>query len=150
MLDEMNERAGRIVVGIDGSECSMAAMRWAMAQSSLTGSTVEVVAAWQEPAMYGLAYASSPALYEGDSMATITEKLVRECVVAVVGELDHPVEVPVRVTQGHPAQVLLDAATGARLLVVGTRGHGGFAGLLLGSVSQQCVQHATCPVVVVP
>lgn len=61
-----------------------------------------------------------------------------------------PVPVLTRVLHGHPAQVLLDAAGGTQLLVVGSRGHGAFAGMLLGSVSQHCVQHASCPVVVVP
>ncbi|MFI9100990.1 universal stress protein [Streptomyces fildesensis] len=64
--------------------------------------------------------------------------------------LDRSVEVPARVVEGHPAEVLLAAAAGAQLLTVGTRGHGTFAGILLGSVSQHCVQHAPCPVVVVP
>jgi hypothetical protein len=61
-----------------------------------------------------------------------------------------PVQILTRVLHGHPAHVLLDAASGAQLLVVGSRGHGAFAGMLLGSVSQHCVQHASCPVVVVP
>jgi nucleotide-binding universal stress UspA family protein len=65
-------------------------------------------------------------------------------------EDDHPVLVSTRVMEGPAAQVLLDAGRGAELMVLGSRGHGAFAGMLLGSVSQHCVQHATCPTVVIP
>jgi nucleotide-binding universal stress UspA family protein len=65
-------------------------------------------------------------------------------------ELDHPVEVAIRVVEGHPVHVLMDAARKAQILVLGSRGHGTFTGILLGSVSQHCVQHAPCPVVVIP
>jgi nucleotide-binding universal stress UspA family protein len=68
----------------------------------------------------------------------------------MVGQQDKPVAIRATVVRGHPAQVLLETATGAYILVVGSRGHGTFAGMLLGSVSQHCVQHAGCPVLVVP
>jgi nucleotide-binding universal stress UspA family protein len=150
MADQANEHDRRIVVGVDGSQCSKTALRWAMAHAWLIDATVEAVSAWQDPAMYGFAYGWAPASFGGDSIAAITEKALDETVVEVAGQPDQPVDVVTRVVQGHPAQVLLEAAIGAQLLVVGSRGHGTFAGILLGSVSQHCVQHAPCPVVVVP
>jgi nucleotide-binding universal stress UspA family protein len=140
----------RIVVGVDGSEGSKTALTWAMTQARLSGATVEAVTTWQDPAMYGFSYGWALVAYEGDSIATIMTKVLDEAITEVSGQLDRPVTVLPRVIEGHPAQVLLDAADGAQMLVVGSRGHGTFAGIMLGSVSQHCVQHAPCPVVVVP
>jgi len=93
MAQHTDERPSPVVVvGVDGSACSQAALRWGLAQAELT----------------------------------------------------------IRVDEGHPVQVLMDAARTAHLLVLGSRGHGTFTGILLGSVSQHCVQHAPCPVVVIP
>ncbi|MCW2639979.1 MAG: universal stress protein family [Dactylosporangium sp.] len=150
MADQANEHDPRIVVGVDGSQCSKKALRWAMTQAWLIDATVEAVSAWQDPAMYGYSPGWTPAMYGDESIAAITEKTLGETVAEVAGQPDQPVDVVTRVVQGHPTQVLLEAATGAQLLVVGSRGHGTFAGILLGSVSQHCVQHAPCPVVVVP
>ncbi len=139
----MTGQERRIVVGVDGSESSKAALRWAIRQAKLTGSTVDAVAAWRFPSTYGLAPGddSAPDL-EGDAKSALTEALNE------VSGL-YP-EVPVRplVTEGHAAEVLLRAAKGADLLVVGSRGHGGFASAMLGSVSLNCVLHAHCPVLV--
>jgi nucleotide-binding universal stress UspA family protein len=82
--------------------------------------------------------------------AAVTEKYLHASVAGAVDEIRPDVQVVTRVVQGNPAQVLLDAAAGAQMLVLGSRGHGTLAGMLLGSVSQHCVQHAPCPVVVVP
>jgi nucleotide-binding universal stress UspA family protein len=150
MHDQSDDVTGRIVVGVDGSGGSKVALRWAMSQARLTGSTVEAVAAWQEPAQYGYGYGWPPAAYEGESIATITAKVLDATIAEVSALTEQPVAVLARVVEGHAAQVLAEAATGARLLVVGSRGHGTFAGIMLGSVSQHCVQHAPCPVVVVP
>jgi nucleotide-binding universal stress UspA family protein len=150
MVDQANEHDRRIVVGVDGSQCSKAALRWAMTQARLIDATLEAVNAWQDPVMLGYSYGWAPALFEGNSIPTITEMILDETVADVEAQEDRPVEVHTRVAQGHPAQVLLEAATGAQLLVVGSRGHGTFAGILLGSISQHCLQHASCPVVVVP
>ncbi|MEU7875982.1 universal stress protein [Dactylosporangium sp. NPDC049140] len=150
MNDRREPHDRRIVVGVDGSIHSKTALRWAITQARLVGATVEAVSAWQHPAMVGYAFGGIPINYEGDSIAAITDKVLTETVADVTGQQDQPVEVRTRVLQGHPAQVLLEAATGADLLVVGSRGHGTFAGMLLGSVSQHCVQHAPCPVLVVP
>jgi nucleotide-binding universal stress UspA family protein len=150
MTDQTADSGRRIVVGVDSSPNSRTALRWALAQARLTGAGVDAVAAWQEPAVAGDVSGWSPLMFDGDSLAVITEKALAETVGDVVGQQNEPVHIATHVVQGHPAQVLLRAADGAQLLVVGSRGHGTFAGILLGSVSRHCVQHAPCPVVVVP
>jgi len=138
-------------VGVDGSPCSVKALRWAIIQAQLMGAKVEAVASWQDPVASGYySYGYSPVFIDDEDWAAITGKYLQEAVAGAVDDLHPDVQVVTRVMQGHPAQVLLDAAVGAQLLVVGTRGHGTLAGMLLGSVSRHCVQHAPCPVVVVP
>jgi nucleotide-binding universal stress UspA family protein len=140
----------RIVAGIDGSESSVSVLRWAIRQAALTSATVDAVIAWHYPDLaasggYGLAAGGIEPAYDFQESA---EKIIA----GVISSTHDPAsDVPVRarVVQGHAAQVLLGASAGAGLLVVGSRGHGGFAEALLGSVSQHCVQHASCPVVVV-
>jgi nucleotide-binding universal stress UspA family protein len=150
MTDRTGDRDRCIVVGVDGSPNGTVALHWAMTQARLTGARIETVTAWHDPAMIGYSYGWSPVMYEGASVAAIAEKILTEAVADLVAQQDDPVEIRTRVVQGHPAQVLLEAATGAQMLVVGSRGHGAFASMLLGSVSQHCVQHACCPIVVVP
>jgi nucleotide-binding universal stress UspA family protein len=150
MTDQTAYHDRRIVVGVDSSPNSKTALRWAMAQARLTGASIEAVAAWQEPPTTGYSYGWLPDMYDGDSLAAITEKVLAETLADVAGQHAEPVEIRTRVVQGHPAQVLLEAADGAQMLVLGSRGHGAFAGMLLGSVSQHCVHHPPCPVVVVP
>ena len=137
----------RIVAGIDGSESSVSALRWAIGQAGLTGATVDAVIAWHYPDL-AAAGMGAGALEPTDGFRESAGKIVAD---AINSALDPASDVPVRarVAQGHAARVLLDASARADLLVVGTRGHGGFAEALLGSVSQHCVQHARCPVVVV-
>ena len=138
----------RIVAGTDGSPSSMSALRWAIRQAALTGAAVDAVMAWCYPAAAG-GYGWAPTGMEGSfDFRENAEKVLAD---AIGTACDPGSEVPVRarVLEGNPAQVLLDAADGADLLVVGSRGHGGFAEALLGSVSQHCVHHAHCPVVVI-
>lgn len=149
MTDQASEQDRRIIVGVDSSPGSTAALRWAMIQARLTGGQVEAISTWQNPAVYGYPYGWVPDT-SGAELAAINARILDETVAVVAADLDQPVEVRTRVVEGHPAQVLTDAAAGAALLVVGSRGHGTFTGMLLGSVSQHCVQHAHCPVVVVP
>lgn len=136
----------RIVVGVDGSAPSVAALRWALAEARTHGAVLEAVTTWEMP----FAAAGEAGLYVG----TWNEDLGAEAgrrLDEVIDALDAGgVEVRRVVEYGAAAQVLLDRAAGADLLVVGARGRGGFAGLLLGSVSQQCATHAVCPTVVVP
>jgi nucleotide-binding universal stress UspA family protein len=138
----------RIVVGVDGSLAAQQALAWAVRQAELTGASVEAVIAWHYPVVIGgMPYPPLAVLEEADfgRFATIT---LSDAISAAVPK-DTPVRVSPAVREGNAAQVLLDAANNADLLVVGSRGHGGFAGALLGSVSQHCVHHAPCPVVII-
>lgn len=139
----MSVQERRIVVGVDGSEPSKLALRWAIRQAKLTGGSVDAVIAWRFPSNYGWApYPAEVPDLEGTAKHTLIAAL------AEVSGLDPDVLVRPIVTEGHAAGALLDAARGADLLVVGSRGHGGFTSALLGSVSMQCVLHARCPVLV--
>ncbi len=132
----------RIVVGVDGSEESKEALRWAVRQAELTGSSLEVVMTWELPVTpYGVwtDYDAS-----GDTREEL-EATVQE----TLGNFDQN-DIVLEALEGRPALALLKSAEKADLLVVGCRGRGAFAGLLLGSVSQYCATHASCPVVVVP
>ncbi len=150
MIDQTEAHDGRIVVGVDGSASSKTALRWAVTQARRVGVPVEAVSAWQQPVTVGYPYGWSPDIHDGDVIATVAKKVLAEAVAEVAGQQDEPVEIHTTVVHGRPAEVLLEAAVGAQMLVVGRRGHGTYAGILLGSVSRQCVQHATCPVLVVP
>lgn len=146
----MSAREGekpRIVAGVDGSPSSIEALRWAVRQAELTGGTVDAVITWQYPmAAGGLGWAPTSGLDDTDYA-----ELAAKALNAAVSEVDPAATAPVHqvVLAGNPAQALIDTAVGAELLVVGSRGHGGFTEALLGSVSQRCVHHARCPVVVV-
>lgn len=134
----------RIVVGVDGSDSSIAALQWAARQAELTGSVVQAVTTWEWPTAVGWAAAPVPEEYQpaNDAQRVLDESLqpVRDA---------HPnVVFRTTVVEGHPAPVLVEASRGADLLVVGSRGHGQFAGMLLGSVSEHCVGSAHCPVLV--
>jgi len=132
----------RIVVGIDGSPSSIAALQWAANQAELTGASLEVLMAWEWPYAYGW----SPVPNDYDP-ARDSKKLLDAALVPI--REAHPgTSIQATVIEGHPAPQLVKAAHGADLLVVGSRGHGEFAGMLLGSVSEHCVTNATCPVLV--
>lgn len=133
----------RIVVGVDGSPSSMAALEWAANQAELTGSTLDVVAAWEWPMTYGAPFAL-PSEY--DPAADARREL--DDAIATARTAHPKVQFRPVVVEGHPAPALVDASRGASLLVVGSRGHGEFAGMLLGSVSEHCVTKAHCPVLV--
>ena len=136
--------SGRIVVGVDGSSHSEEALRWALGQARLTGQPVDAVTSWRIPVSFGEAAGALMGIdWRGEATRTL-EKTVAE----VVDPADAD-RVSQRAVQGHPAQVLLDAAADAALLVVGSRGLGGFTGKLLGSVSQHVGTRAASPVVVV-
>ena len=138
----------RIVVGVDGSQSSLAALKWAIRQARLAGGSVDAVTAWEYPAGAGGFGWSPGAAFATTDLASVAEKALSEATATALAGADG---VPVRqlVREGHPARVLIDATVGADLLVVGSRGHGGFAGMLLGSVSAHCVRHASVPVLVI-
>ena len=150
MIAQEQAQDRRIVVGVDNSAGSAHALRWALAYARQTGGSVEAVTAWQVPAMYAYAYGWTPTGIDNAGIIRYAEKSLTETVTQVLGAEDNPVAVTTRVIDGPAAQVLLTAGKGAELLVLGSRGHGAFAGMLLGSVSQHCVQHAACPTVVIP
>jgi nucleotide-binding universal stress UspA family protein len=134
---------GRIVVGVDGSASSLAALDWAARQAEFTGSSLELVMAWEWPTSYG-----APFVFQTDwNPAADATKVLDEAVAEV--RAAHPgVDLHTSVVEGHPAPTLVGASKGAQLLVVGCRGHGEFAGMLLGSVSEHCVTNSHCPVLV--
>jgi len=141
--------AGRIVVGVDGSQGSRAALRWAVGQAELTDSSIEAVIAWTFPAA-AAGFGLGPMVPE-DS-ADFYEELAAKHLQSAITDSVEPgceVEITPAVRRGPAAEVLLDSAGGADLLVLGSRGHGGFAAMLLGSVSQHCVRHARCPVAII-
>ncbi len=137
------QRAGRIVVGCDGSPAGTAALGWAAGMAESTGATVEVIATWQWPTGYG----AGPMFPSGYDPSADAARIVREAIGTAA--TDHPaVEFVPLVVEGHPAKVLVDASRGAELLALGSRGHGEVGGLLLGSVTAHCAAHAHCPVLV--
>ncbi|MEV3936804.1 universal stress protein [Glycomyces sp. NPDC049804] len=137
---------GVVIVGVDGSPSSRRALRWAVEQAEATGKRVVAVQAWQVPAMYGTGAMVMPGVDWGEEARTALESTVA----SAVGK-ESRAAIEQRVVEGHPASALLDQVGDADsdLLVVGSRGHGGFVGMLLGSVSLHVVAHARCPVVVV-
>ena len=133
---------------MDGSEGAVQALRFAIEEARIRGAELRAVSAWHvPPAVYGAGWA--PASTDLDEFRKLAEASLRESV-AEAGATEAGIEVTPVVREGHPVDLLLAESEGAALLVLGTRGLGGFKGLLLGSVSHQCANHATCPVVIVP
>ena len=146
-LTRSEDTMERIVVGIDGSEVSRRALRWAIAEAGMRGATLDVVHSWHMPYVGGYPYAGVPfdtASFESEAQQLLDEAVDSEDTTALP-EPAHRILV-----LGSPAQVILETAKGADLVVMGSRGLGGFKGLLLGSASHQVAQHAGCPVVIVP
>jgi nucleotide-binding universal stress UspA family protein len=140
---------GKIVVGIDGSEAAKNALRWALEEARLRSAEIVAVHAWEAPPAM-----PEPGPAPGFDLVEILpeveeagERLVKAVVEGVVGD-DSDVTVEPVAIQGPAASVLVEAARDADLLVVGSRGHGGFTALLLGSVSQQLAHHAPCPLLI--
>lgn len=151
----MTQRSDRIVVGLDGSTSSRAALAFALQDAARRGAAVEVVTAFEVPGYWDAIYRAlppddGPSLDEArDAVRTEVDKVVDDVRASLVGEMPQLPPIAVTVIGGSAADALLRAARAADLLVVGSRGRGGFTSMLLGSVSLQCVLHATCPVTVV-
>jgi nucleotide-binding universal stress UspA family protein len=154
---------GTIVVGIDGSAGSDAALRWALAEARLRGSNVRVVHAYQRPLLpladagFGPAGGAAAPAVLTENLETLREAAEREALKLIddaIGRADRGstdgLHIERAALEGPAAQVLIESARAAELLVVGSRGRGGFLGLLLGSVSHQCAHHPPCPVVILP
>ena len=139
-------RPGRIVVGVDGSEPSLEALRWAGRQASLTGASLEAVMAWEMPGHWG--WGGLPGLPEDFDM----EEPAAEALSEAVGKAlpaDQARTVSQVIVMGNPTEAILERGEGAELIVMGARGLGTFRATLLGSVSHSVMLHAACPVVVV-
>lgn len=133
----------RVVVGVDGSPSSLEAIDWVGDYAAATNAPVELVAVWDWPNSYGWAIP----LPEGYNPSADAERVLSESSARLLA--GHPgLSVTTKAVEGHPAQVLVALSNGARLLVVGSRGHGQFAGMVIGSVSEHCAAQAHCPVLV--
>lgn len=136
----------RIVVGVDGSAGALAALRWAVVEARLREAEVDAVHAWSYPPLTSVPGLVPPPTFARGELADRAQTILDQACDSVDGRqvvLNRVVE------EGSAARCLLDTAKGADLLVVGSRGRGGFAGLLLGSVGQHCATHAPCPLVIV-
>jgi nucleotide-binding universal stress UspA family protein len=149
-MKSVKERNGLIVVGVDSSEGAKAALRFALDEAKLRQATLRVVHTWQ----FGYIGVRGIEGYSPVAGADLGElrrsaEVALDAVLHEVAPDANGVAIERHVSEGAPATILVDESRKADLLVVGSRGHGGFAGLLLGSVSQQCAHHASCPVVIV-
>jgi nucleotide-binding universal stress UspA family protein len=146
---------GKIVVGVDGSPGSVAALAWAVAEGRLRGASVHAVHAWELPLAPGeagsyVAVGEPSSEHDLEAVGRTLEATADEALRESVRGVDTTgVELRSESVEGRPADALLGAAEDADLLVVGSRGRGGFKGLVLGSVSQRVAHHARCPVVIV-
>jgi nucleotide-binding universal stress UspA family protein len=146
-MSASNDTAPRIIVGVDGSPPSVAALRWAVHHAELTGGSIDAIIAWEFSLVAsGFGWAPNQA-FDDTSYCELATKTLN----AAVGDVNPPPAIVVNqmVLEGNPAKVLLNTAKDADLLVVGNRGHGAFVDALIGAVSVRCLHHATCPVVVV-
>jgi nucleotide-binding universal stress UspA family protein len=134
----------RVVVGVDGSASSVAALRWAGRVAAALGAEIDVVTVWEYAGTH-----PDVTLVAGGAQRDDAMRRVESAAAEVFGD-DRPVGTRLLVLSGNsPAKTLIEASRDAEMLVLGSRGHGGFVGLLLGSVSAACAEHASCPVVVV-
>jgi nucleotide-binding universal stress UspA family protein len=141
---------GLIVVGVDSSDGAKAALRFALEEAKLREATLRVVHGWQF-GYVGVTGLEGFSPIGGADLGDLrrTAEIALDAVMQEVAPDSDGLVVDLRVSEGPPATVLVDESRDADMLIVGSRGHGGFAGLLLGSVSQQCAHHAACPVVIV-
>jgi len=138
----------RVVVGVDGSKPSLEALRWARFMADVTGSALEAVMTWQQIPTYGAGTAGWAAFPPDWAPAEEARRVLTGTVEEVLGPTT-PEGMIMTVREGGAAHALIEISGGTRMLVVGSRGHGGFAGLLLGSVSAACAEDANCPVLVI-
>ena len=135
-----------IVVGADGSAGSQNALEFALAEGPLRGTEVRAVCTWDYPATYNAGFVVPFEGLENDASAILADALA----LATRDRSGPTPTVTSTARYGHASEALVDEAKDATMLVVGSRSHGGFVGMLIGSISQGCVTHAPCPVVVVP
>jgi nucleotide-binding universal stress UspA family protein len=147
VIESVEGQMTYVVVGIDGSSSSQAALRFAAEEARLHGADLRVVSAWSMPvAVYpAVNYISTVDI---DTLSRYARDIAEKEIDDVLGQ-DNDVSVDLVVREGSAPAVLLEESRDAAMLVLGSRGHGGFVGLLLGSASQQCAAHARCPVTIV-
>lgn len=138
----MNAFNGHIVVGVDGSESSIEAFRFAVRTAKAFGTSLKAVATWSYPA------GAEVAMLAGWSPEEDAREILETAARAVFGDA-RPAWFSSETKPGLAARALIEESVGAEMLVLGSRGHGGFVGLLLGSVSAACAEHAHCPVLIV-
>jgi nucleotide-binding universal stress UspA family protein len=135
-----------IVVGVDGSDGSRRALRWAVVEARRTGCAVEAVTAWFWDGLEGAMLAATSPTEQRERAERISAREVD----AIIAELGTSTPIAREVVEGHPVPVLVEAANAARLLVLGSHGNGRVHHAVLGSISEECVRLATCPVVIIP
>lgn len=133
----------RVVVGVDGSEGSVKALDWAIAETIRFPASLDLVTAWLFPMALGYVFAKTP-----DEVRRQVQRIV-DSSASYVAEVAPEVVVRTALHEGEAGPTLVDLSTGADLLVVGSRGNGNIRELLLGSVGTYCSRHARCPVVIV-
>ncbi|NVM99811.1 universal stress protein [Arthrobacter sp. SDTb3-6] len=142
-MDDSTQGIGLpIVVGVDGSPQSLLALKWAKKLAVPLGAGIKAVTTWHLEVTYGPYTASD---WDAEAVA---HQVLAQALLDAFGD-GPPDGLTAECHRGQPAQVLMEQGKSAQLLILGSRGHGGFAGLLLGSVSSACVAHAKCPVLVV-
>jgi nucleotide-binding universal stress UspA family protein len=146
-IDQNPGSPTRIVVGVDGSAPSERALRWAHFIAEAAGASLDVVVAWEPFTGFGWLGAGWETVPTDWDPASNAEKVLTATIGKVFGDY-RPAGLQLTVREGNAAKVLLEVSAGADMLIVGSRGHGGFTGLLLGSVSAACAEHAKCPVLV--
>lgn len=132
------------VVGVDGSGSSKEALRWAARLAPSLNATIHAIVAWEYPILLGTD-GGMPGSWKPNETAN---EILKDSLDDAFGN-ERPKGLKASISQGHPTFVLLDASKNAEMLIVGSRGLGGFAELLVGSVSSECAEHAKCPVLVV-
>lgn len=143
MVENKTSSDGLVIVGVDGSESSIHALRWAARYAEALHERVRAIMVWHYPVNLGYDTVSLNIDFEGDAHKQL------ETALADIRKEYPSVDFESQVINRPPAAALIDASATADLLVVGSRGHGGFTGMLLGSVSAHCMHHASCPVVVI-
>ena len=136
-----------VVVGVDGSPESVAALAWAGRYAAATGATVRAIRAWHYPDVIGFPPEEKAPASVTDQVKEQQKQQLTDAIAKA--RLDPSVQLEAEIVNGHAAEALIEESNHASLLVVGHRGHGGFHGMLTGSISISCVNHANCPVVVI-
>ena len=142
------KKTEHVVVGVDGSPSSAAALTWASRYARGLGATIRAVLAWHYPAAAGQAPVGVAPKSVTAGVERSRDEILEQAIIDAVGT-EPGVPIEREIAYGHPAQVLIEESKDADLLVVGSHGHGGFTGMRLGSISAHCVTHAHCPVTVV-